>query len=678
MARPVSIRRSLLLHLLVGIMALSGAIMAVTFLASRHAAATLSRSLITQTLNHTESQLRQFFDPVTASLQIARQWGQSGLLNTDDPEQLNPLFVPLMIRCPQVSSLLVADSRGREYMLLRTPEKWINRRTRCDEWGARSRWLEWTEEDPSPVATWRELNYDPRTRPWYRGALDRRERSAARSITTADESATFWTEPYTFFTTKDPGITASVTFEVGDGLDHVIGFDVLLNDISRFTTGLQVSREGKVIVMTDDGRIIGLPRIERFLTEDGRRAALLKQPEELGIELATNATGAFMDHPDDDDPLRFHSGGEPWWGAARTFQLAPQRTLWIAVVVPESDLLGGVTELRWGITVITIAVLGAAILRAVTLAKRYSRPIEALMRESERISGLDLEPGPAIESNVKEVRHLAEAHERMRSSLQSLLKIERDLQLARQIQQRTFPNQLPTLGGFDIDALSEPAEETGGDTYDVVGFQSAPAGEPIVLTAGNADRALLLLADATGHGIGPALSVAQVRAMLRMAVRMNEDLATIILHMNDQLCADLPAGRFITAWLGELNASDRTLRSFSAGQGPLLRYDAARDEFDAPPTDAPPFGIISDLKVSVGEPIVMRPGDIFAVISDGFFEAAETHGELFGTRRVEEVLRANRRRSSAEILAALREAVRTFSRGAPATDDRTAIIVKGR
>ena len=99
-------------------------------------------------------------------------------------------------------------------------------------------------------------------------------------------------------------------------------------------------------------------------------------------------------------------------------------------------------------------------------------------------------------------------------------KLQRDLQLARQIQQSTVPTLLPRLAGFGLAAWSEPAEETGGDAFDVIGFRTGHA------TAGDdeADRALLLLADATGHGIGPALAVTQLRAMLRMAARLGADL----------------------------------------------------------------------------------------------------------------------------------------------------------
>ena len=263
-----------------------------------------------------------------------------------------------------------------------------------------------------------------------------------------------------------------------------------------------------------------------------------------------------------------------------------------------------------------------------------------------------------------------------RRARESLLKYERDLQVARRIQQSTFPDQLPVVSGFEIDAWSEPAEETGGDTYDVIGYRREPASGAIHLSPGRTDRAVLLLADAVGHGIGPALSVTQVRSMLRMAVRMQPELPKIARHMNEQLCDDLPRGRFITAWLAELNAADKTLTCFSAGQAPILRYEAARDTMHDLAADAMPLGIKSDLGITIGDPIAMSPGDLVAVLSDGFFEAADYEGRQFGVDRVVEVISAHRHQTPGRILTALREAVATFTEGAPASDDRTAIIVK--
>jgi phosphoserine phosphatase len=284
-------------------------------------------------------------------------------------------------------------------------------------------------------------------------------------------------------------------------------------------------------------------------------------------------------------------------------------------------------------------------------------------------------PAPLV-SSVTEVRMLSEAQQRMRAALRLLMKMEQDLQVARKIQLSAFPRHLPLLDGFEIAAWNEPAEETGGDTYDIIGCRNESGGKSITKEAVAADRAIMLLADATGHGIGPALSATQIRAMLRMAVRLQQDLLKIARHMNEQLCADLPDGRFITAWLAELNVADRTLTSFSAGQGPILHYHAASDRFDVLGADAMPLGLVEELAIELTEPFRMSPGDIVAVISDGVYEAMDSTEAEFGNERVMQILSTHRHESAQHILAALQDSVAQFTDSAPAADDRTAIIIK--
>jgi phosphoserine phosphatase len=299
----------------------------------------------------------------------------------------------------------------------------------------------------------------------------------------------------------------------------------------------------------------------------------------------------------------------------------------------------------------------------INISNRYGdRPFEEW--ELEFIDLLGSIAGSAIDDI-----HSRQTHE-------ALLRMERDLQVARKIQRSTFPKRLPALHGFEIDAWSEPAEQTAGDTYDVIGYCSDGNGGVARFSDDDPDRAILLLADATGHGIGPALSVTQVRSMLRMAVRMQVDLARIAGHMNEQLCADLPGGRFVTTWLGDLNARDGALNSLSAGQAPILHYHADRDAFDIRPADTMPLGILSSLEIPVTEPIWMAPGDIVAVLSDGLIEAADADRQQFGIDRTMQVLAANHDRNPTRIRTALRRAVAELTGSIPAADDRTAIIIK--
>lgn len=673
MATTISIRQALLGNLLVIIVLLSGAIFSATFLGSSHTVRTLSRSLISQTTDRTTEALARFLDPVVGELRVALAWGREGLLDLENPDRLNRMLVPLIRQHVQVSSLLVADDQGREHMLLYSDGRWVNRQTRPQEWGTQSRWSEWSEGQARPTVGWRDLEYDPRKRPWFEGAM---RLAKDKSYFQQPNRELHWTQPYTFFTTKEPGITVSAPFVRTDGTRGVIGFDVLLNAITEFTTALAVSTHGGVMVLTDDGRIVGLPRHPRFQETSARGAALLKRPEALGWPLATDAAAAFTSEAGPKEQVvRFSSGGEAWWGGLRSFALSTERHLWIAVVVPEKDVLGNLPTLRRWILWVSLGVLGLAAIQAGVVARRYSRPIEALVEQSNRMSRGDLSPTPLVSSCLREVRRLAEAHEHMRLGLQSLLKLERDLQLARQIQRSSLPERLPVLPGFDLCGWSEAAEETGGDTYDVIGCRTAANGM-VWLTTGEAERTILLLADATGHGIGPALSATQVRAMARMAARAGVPLRDIACHINEQLCADLHGGRFISVWLAELHAGSGLLSSYNAGQGPVLHYQAHTGTWNVMAADAPPLGIIANLDVVISQPVVMDQDDLVLVISDGVHEARDPQGQLFGLQRVMEIAAAYRSQSAEEVLQGLRWALKNFMASASVRDDQTALVLK--
>ena len=505
--RTVTIRRSLLVNVVLVVVLLGAAIVGTSYLGSKRAVTRFSKSLLDQTLHRVEVELEGFLLPLERRLLTLRRWGETGVLDLDDPERLDRLLQPVMRAVPWISSVMIADEGGREQMLLRDGPSWRSRQTRRDEWGGEVLWREWSDGDPAVAERTEQLDYDPRTRPWYTGAVN----------------GIFWTEPYAFFTTGDPGITAAVPFYDPKGRRSVIAVDVTLFTVSRLTSRIEVHHNGVAFVLSDDGRLIGSPRVKGLIDEAEIRRDLLRRPDEFDSPLARAVAEVLVAREDRfGQATRFRDEGEAWWGLVKPFPLGRERELLIGIGVPESDLLGDLNRQRLWMGLITLAVLGLALARAWVLATRYSRPVEQLVEESKRIATGDLDPGPAIETDVAEVHALAEAHDRMREGLKNLLRIERDLDLARRIQQSTFPKRLPDLEGYDLAAWNEPADQTGGDTYDVIGLDD--------------DRAVLLLADATGHGIGPALSVTQVRAMLRMAVRISPDLSRIGTHMNQQLC----------------------------------------------------------------------------------------------------------------------------------------------
>jgi phosphoserine phosphatase len=276
------------------------------------------------------------------------------------------------------------------------------------------------------------------------------------------------------------------------------------------------------------------------------------------------------------------------------------------------------------------------------------------------------------------------------------LKLERDLELARQIQMGVLPQHLPVCPGYDLAAFSQPAEQTGGDIYDVVavgvdagkppegprarGQRPSAAGQGAAAPAAKPEtrnsKLLLLLADATGHGIGPALSVVQVRAMLRVGLRLAASLDELATHINRQLTEDLAATRFVTAFLGVLDPQTHEVRYHAAGQGPLLRYDAAGECCEWRDASTVPMGILPDAIEGQPPPLRMGTGDVLVLLTDGFYEYQNPAEQMFGKARVAQVVAEHREEGAQAILDALRAAVATFAAGAPQADDLTGVVVK--
>ena len=251
---------------------------------------------------------------------------------------------------------------------------------------------------------------------------------------------------------------------------------------------------------------------------------------------------------------------------------------------------------------------------------------------------------------------------RMIAELVLKKKMEHELSIARDVQMRVFPTQMPEVAGYDIAGWSRPADQTGGDVYDLITL------EP--------HRLMLLLGDATGHGIGPALSVTQVRAMLRMGIRLGAGLDGAFTHINDQLVQDLADNRFVTAFLGVLDSRDHTIGYHSGGQGPLLHFHADTGECEWRGATTFPMGMMEILRLNKAEVFELAPGDIVCLVSDGILEYPNTADEFFGDDRLGEIVRAHQSKPMAQLIETVLRAVEEFGAGVPQPDDMTMLMIR--
>jgi sigma-B regulation protein RsbU (phosphoserine phosphatase) len=247
-------------------------------------------------------------------------------------------------------------------------------------------------------------------------------------------------------------------------------------------------------------------------------------------------------------------------------------------------------------------------------------------------------------------------------SLIATERLDREITVARDVQMGTLPNEMPRLEGYGFAGAFSPTDQTGGDLYDLVALSD--------------DRLFLLMGDATGHGIGPALSATQVRAMLRVALRLGADLDDVFININDQLVEDLPEDRFVTAFFGLLDASAHTVRFHSAGQGPIMHYHAAVGSYDWHEPSTFPLGYMEQKDPGPGVSVTLEPGDILGLISDGIYEYENEVGLQFGQEGVRSVIDAMPAGTAGELVTAIMRAARMHGGSAPQADDITIVLAR--
>jgi sigma-B regulation protein RsbU (phosphoserine phosphatase) len=246
-----------------------------------------------------------------------------------------------------------------------------------------------------------------------------------------------------------------------------------------------------------------------------------------------------------------------------------------------------------------------------------------------------------------------------------------EFRVARTIQQKLFPREVPQVAGMDIGAVtfafdiggaSYPAEAIGGDYYDFLLLPDGSLG--------------IAIGDVSGHGVGPALLMAEARALLRAFAQMHSDVSTILKLVNRVLTADIEGDRFITLLLAKLVPRTRTLVYASAGHQTAYLLNAAGSVKQALPSTSIPLGIMAEMDFPASPEVRLEPGDIAFLATDGIVEARSPEGLAFGLRRPLDLIRVYRWATARQIVDNLYYAVRAFSQNEPQCDDITVAILK--
>ncbi|HEY0174425.1 MAG TPA: SpoIIE family protein phosphatase [Pyrinomonadaceae bacterium] len=237
---------------------------------------------------------------------------------------------------------------------------------------------------------------------------------------------------------------------------------------------------------------------------------------------------------------------------------------------------------------------------------------------------------------------------------------ERELQLAREIQQRFQPTAPPVVPGFELQGISFPSYQIGGDYYD---FIPCPDG-----------RLVVALGDVSGKGTSAALLMSSLHAAVHAQVASCRPITETVGAVNRYLADNTPANRFVTLFYAELDPLTGALSFINAGHNPpIIAHESGTLEHLG--AGGVPLGIIPDFDFREGR-TQLRPGDTLVAYSDGVTETQNPAGDEFGTMRLQEVITQNLDRSAAGLRDKIEAAISAFAQGMPAVDDITLVIVK--
>jgi len=309
---------------------------------------------------------------------------------------------------------------------------------------------------------------------------------------------------------------------------------------------------------------------------------------------------------------------------------------------------------------------------ALFMGTRVNKPIVKLVKSAEEIAKGNFDIRVEIKTK-DEFEYLGESFNKMTQDLAASLdarvykeRVGKELELARSVQRTIIPAVLPKVPGLDISAGLLPAEEVGGDAYDVINDCNGGA--------------LIYLGDVTGHGI-PASMLSAVANSLIYSYSCEDDILRIVSQLNSVLHKKSTKTMFMTLCLARWNSGNGVLKYVNAGHDPILKFDSATLDVTEGLSGGLAVGMLAEIsdKVKVGE-MTLITGDVAVLISDGIVECWKNEKENYGMAKLKEFIKsycvANPLASALQIKDAILKDVADFASGYKQADDITIVVMR--
>lgn len=240
--------------------------------------------------------------------------------------------------------------------------------------------------------------------------------------------------------------------------------------------------------------------------------------------------------------------------------------------------------------------------------------------------------------------------------------VEASLNVAKDVQRSFMPRELPAIPGYEVATWWYPHQAVGGDYCDVIPLRNG----------GTA----LVIADVSGHGLGPSLLMASVRAALRALILEHSSPSHLLNLLARSLACDLHSGRFITMVLAVLDPLRHSLEFANAGHAPADHFDARHGKFIPLEATGVPLGVDDEPDYPLGPKVRMEVGDILVLCTDGIVEATNACDQQFGRNRLEQIVAEGAQSSMVDLARRIGARVEDHYALASPPDDLTVLVVR--
>lgn len=308
----------------------------------------------------------------------------------------------------------------------------------------------------------------------------------------------------------------------------------------------------------------------------------------------------------------------------------------------------------------TMALLGIRSVLAVPLSVTEEEVFGLIYADSPTYEATFTEEHLNILTTLASVASIRVENARLTEERFERERMERELELAIEIQQQFQPSAPPVVEGYEFQGISFSCYEIGGDYYDFIPRHDG--------------KMFVALGDVSGKGTAAALLMSSLHAAIHAQAVAKSSLAETITSVNKYLSENTPANRFVTLFLAELDLTSGNLNYINAGHNPPLigRSDGQVQQLAS---GGFPLGILPMAEYEIGE-VQLQPGESLVIYSDGVSEANNLKGDEFGMERLEEVIKQNIKSSASGLRDKVESALSAFTQTAPANDDITLVIVK--